>query len=82
MPWVNGGAYSFVSIPGSSKYQLEAPNVQANETPFRLRVGVPRNQQRLSEIWISLYQNTAGNHFQIQAMSVTLNNVSEKQGKK
>lgn len=77
--------FSSVLISGTSKYALVPPTqwdpLQESQA-FRIRVGVPRNQQRCSELSILLQNNTAGNVFQIQNMSVTLNNVSEKQGKK
>ena len=77
--------FSSVYVSGTSKYALIPPTQwdPAQESQaFRIRVGVPRNQQRCSELSILLQNNTAGNVFQIQNMSVTLNNVSEKQGKK
>jgi hypothetical protein len=75
-----GTSAGSVGIKGVSSYQLRPPD--QNNQAFRVRVGVPRNQQRASELYIELDMGTAGNHFQIQNMSVTLNQVSEKQGRR
>jgi len=83
--WGTEQSFGTVPIAGTSKYLLIPPNQLSPLQPgqaFRVRVGVPRNQQRCSELTVELVQNTAGNNFKIQNMSVTLNNVSEKQGRK
>jgi len=73
----NSGA---VTIYGSSKYGLQGPDV--GNPPFRVRVGIPRNAERSSELTVKLNQSLCHNWFQVQNMSLTLNQVSEKQGKR
>lgn len=75
----NAPASDTVYVQGASRYNLVGPN---SNGPFRIRVGVPRNEQRCSELTVALNQAMAENWFQIQAMSITLNNISEKQGKR
>lgn len=77
----------YVPVSGKTKYQLKP--LQWNNGPqlatddnFRIRVGIPRNSQRASELIVDLNLKQAFNWFQIQAMIATLNQVSEKMGKR